>query len=231
MNIGMNAVSGRELKDLLYEQVARIARAAASPKRLELIEVLVQGEKSVEQLAADAELSVKLTSAHLKELRQARLVEARREGRHMFYRLVDQHVADFWVMLRTLAEERLLELQAATREMAEGPGELAPMAGPELLEQARRGDLIVLDVRPGMEYANAHLPYARSIPISELRNRLGELPTDRPVVAYCRGPYCLMASEAVEILAAHGFQATRFEDGVAEWRYQGLPITQDSESN
>ncbi len=217
-------MSGRDLKNLLYEQVARIARAAASPKRLELIEVLVQGEKSVEQLAADAEISVKLTSAHLKELRQARLVEARREGRRMFYRLVDRHVADFWVMLRGLAEERLLELQAATRELAEGPGELAPMAGPELLEQARRGEVIVLDVRPGMEYANAHLPYARSIPVHELRDRLGELPADRPVVAYCRGPYCLMASEAVEVLGQYGFHATRLEDGVAEWRYQGLPL-------
>ncbi len=217
-------MSGRDLKDLLYEQVARIARAAASPKRLELIEILVQGEKSVEQLAADAEISVKLASAHLKELRLARLVEARREGRRMFYRLVDRHVADFWVMLRTLAEERLLELQAATREIAEGGGDLAPMAGEQLLERARRGEVIVLDVRPGMEYANAHLPYARSIPVSELRDRLGELPADRPVVAYCRGPYCLMASEAVAILARSGFQASRLEDGVAEWRYQGLPL-------
>ena len=223
-------MSGRDLKNLLYEQVARIARAAASPKRLELIEVLVQGEKSVEQLAADAEISVKLTSAHLKELRQARLVEARREGRRMFYRLVDRHVADFWVMLRGLAEERLLELQAATRELAEGPGELAPMAGPELLEQARRGEVIVLDVRPGMEYANAHLPYARSIPVHELRDRLGELPKDRPVVAYCRGPYCLMASEAVEVLGEYGFHATRLEDGIAEWRYRGLPVSADSET-
>ncbi|WP_038054043.1 metalloregulator ArsR/SmtB family transcription factor [Thioalkalivibrio sp. ALJ1] len=222
-------MSGRELKDLLYDQVARIARAAASPKRLELIEVLVQGEKSVEQLAADAEMSVKLTSAHLKQLRQARLVEVRREGRRMFYRLVEQHVADFWVLLRTLAEERLLELQAATRKMAEGPGELAPMAGAELLDQARRGDLIVLDVRPGMEYANGHLPYARSIPVNELRTRLGELPKDRPVVAYCRGPYCLMAREAVEILGEHGIHASRFDDGIAEWRYQGLPLEMESD--
>ena len=148
----------------------------------------------------------------------------------MFYRLVDRHVADFWVMLRGLAEERLLELQAATRELAEGPGELAPMAGPELLEQARRGEVIVLDVRPGMEYANAHLPYARSIPVHELRDRLGELPKDRPVVAYCRGPYCLMASEAVEVLGEYGFHATRLEDGIAEWRYRGLPVSADSET-
>ncbi|WP_018875773.1 metalloregulator ArsR/SmtB family transcription factor [Thioalkalivibrio sp. ALE31] len=226
----MCAVSGRELKDLLYEQVARIARAAASPKRLELIEILVQGEKSVEQLASDAEISVKLASAHLKELRLARLVEARREGRYMFYRLVDRHVADFWVMLRTLAEERLLELQAATREIAEGAGDLAPMAGEQLLERARRGEVIVLDVRPGMEYARAHLPYARSIPVSELRDRLGELPTDRPVVAYCRGPYCLMASEAVQILGRHGIRASRLEDGIAEWRYHGLPVSADEDN-
>jgi len=217
-------MSSRELKDLLYDQVARITRAAASPKRLELIEILAQGEKSVEQLAGDAEISVKLASAHLKELRQARLVESRREGRRVFYRLVDRHVADFWVMLRTLAEERLLELQAATRELSERPEELAPVAGQELLEQARRGEVVVVDVRPGVEYAAAHLPYARSIPVSELRQRLDELPPGCPVVAYCRGPYCLMAKEAVEVLAAHGFRASRLEDGVAEWRHQGLPL-------
>ena len=217
-------MSSRELKDLLYDQVARITRAAASPKRLELIEILAQGEKSVEQLAGDAEISVKLASAHLKELRQARLVEPRREGRRVFYRLVDRHVADFWVMLRTLAEERLLELQAATRELSERPEELAPVAGRELLEQARRGEVVVVDVRPGVEYASAHLPYARSIPVSELRQRLGELPPECPVVAYCRGPYCLMAKEAVEVLTAHGFRASRLEDGVAEWRHQGLPL-------
>ena len=217
----------RELKDVLYEQVARITRAAASPKRLELIEVLVQGEKTVEQLAADTDISVKLASAHLKALREARLVEARRAGRHVHYRLANRHVADFWVMLRTLAEERLLELQAATRELTECVDELAPVAGPELLEQARRGEVVMLDVRPGVEYAAGHLPCARSIPLQELNQRLQELPADRPVVAYCRGPYCLMAKEAVALLREHGIAAQRVEEGVAEWRHAGLPLADE----
>lgn len=216
--------SDRILKDLLYEQVARIAKAAASPKRLELIEVLCQGEKSVEELAAAADISLKLASAHLKELKQARLVESRREGRRIYHRLVDRHVADFWVMLRGLAEERLLELQAAGRELVSNPGELAPMDRRKLLEQALRGEVFVIDVRPGAEYATAHLPHARSIPLKELRARLGEIPVDKPVVAYCRGPFCLMAKEAVGVLAQEGIQAMRLEEGVAEWRFHGLPL-------
>jgi len=217
-------MSQRALKNLLYEQVTRIAKATANAKRLELIEILCQGEKSVEQLAADAEISVKLTSAHLKELRQARLVETRRDGRNVFYSLVDRHVADFWVMLRSLAEERLLELQAATRDLAARPDELAPMDRARLLEQARRGEVIVIDVRPDSEYSTAHLPHARSIPLSELKARLGEIPSDKPVVAYCRGPFCVMAKEAVEIMSREGIKAMRMEDGIAEWRMLGLPL-------
>lgn len=216
--------SGRMLKDLLYAQVGRIAKAAASPKRLELIEILCQGEKSVEELAAAADISLKLASAHLKELKQARLVESRREGRRIYHRLVDRHVADFWVVLRGLAEERLLELQAAGRELVSDPGELAPMDRRKLLEQALRGEVFVIDVRPGAEYAAAHLPHARSIPLKELRARLREIPVDKPVVAYCRGPFCLMAKEAVGILAQAGIQAMRLEEGVAEWRFHGLPL-------
>lgn len=217
-------MSDRVLKNLLYEQVARIAKAAASPKRLELIEVLCQGEKSVDQLASDTDISMKLASAHLKELKQARLVESRREGKNVYHRLVDTHVADFWVMLRNLAEGRLLELQAATRELVSRPDELAPMDSKRLLEQARRGEVIVIDVRPDAEFAAAHLPYARSIPLGELKERLGEIPPGKPVVAYCRGPFCLMAKEAVEMLAKEGVRAVRLEDGVAEWRTRGLPL-------
>jgi rhodanese-related sulfurtransferase/DNA-binding transcriptional ArsR family regulator len=218
---------GRKLKNLLYEQVARIGKAASSPKRLELIEVLSQGEKSVEQLAVATDISVKLASAHLKELKSARLVEARREGKNMYYRLVDVQVADMWVMLRRLAEERLLELQAAMKEMVAHPQELAPVGGKELLAQAKRGDVIVIDVRPETEYQTAHLPHARSIPLAELKARLGEIPKGKPVVAYCRGPFCLMAMEAVDLLAKKGITAVRLEDGVAEWRARGLPLAND----
>jgi len=220
-------MTGRKLKNLLYEQVARIGKAASSPKRLELIEVLSQGEKSVEQLATATDISVKLASAHLKELKSAHLAEARREGKNMYYRLMDTRVAEMWVMLRTLADERLLELRAAMKEMVTHPDELAPMGGKELLAQAIRGDVIVIDVRPESEYQTAHLPHARSIPLAELKTRLGEIPKGKPVVAYCRGPFCLMAIEAVGLLTKEGIQASRLEDGVAEWRVRGLPLANE----
>ena len=216
--------SSREIKDLLYEQVARISKAASSPKRLELIEVLCQGEKRVEQLASDTELSVKLTSAHLKELKAARLVENRRDGKNIYYRLADPRVADLWVMLRELAEERLLELQSAMRDLITRSDELSPISGSELLTQAQQGDLVVIDVRPEAEYAVAHLPFARSIPVSELKQRINEIPADKRIVAYCRGPFCLMAKDAVEMLRQLGIKATRLETGVAEWRLSGLPL-------
>ena len=219
----------RDIKNLLYEQVARIGKAASSPKRLELIEILCQGEKSVEQLALDAEISVKLVSAHLKELKSARLVVARRDGKYMYYSLIDSRVADFWVMLRELAEARLLELQVAMKELVTYPEELSPISGAALFAQAQLGDVFVIDVRPRSEYAIAHLPFARSIPLSELKQRLNELPADKSIVAYCRGPFCLMAKEAVEVLGKAGVSATRLEDGVAEWRLQGLPLMAEYE--
>lgn len=214
----------RQTKNLLYDQVARLGKAVTSAKRLELIEILCQGEKSVEQLAASAEISMKLASAHLKELKLARLVEVRREGKNRFYRLADERVANLWVVLRGLAEARLFELQSAMRELVARPEELAPMSGALLLEQARQGKVVVIDVRPADEYQTAHLPHARSIPLSELKQRLKELPAGRPVVAYCRGPFCLMAKEAVALLNKKGYKATRFELGVAEWRASGLPL-------
>lgn len=216
--------SGRILKSALYEQVARVGKAVASPKRLELIEILCQGEKSVEQLAIESSMSVKLTSAHLKELKAARLVEARREGRNIYYSLMDRQVADLWVMLRAMSETRLLELQAAMQVLVAKPEELCPMTGAELLAQAESGVVTVIDVRPADEYETAHFPHARSVPLSELKDRIKELPLNRPIVAYCRGPFCLMAKEAVELLREHGLQATRVEEGVAEWRVHGLNV-------
>lgn len=220
--------STRETKNLLYEQVARLGKALGSPKRLELIEILCQGEKRVEQLAAAAEINVKLASAHLKALKAARLLESRRDGRNIYYRVADEQVADLWVALRAAAESRLTSLQTAMRALVSHPGELAPMDGAKLLAAARRGAVIVLDVRPAAEYRTAHLPYARSIPLAELKRRLQELPADRPVVAYCRGPFCLMAKEAVALLNKKGFKAARLELGVAEWRARGLPLARDA---
>jgi len=223
MDYWMN-MSGRQVKDVLYAQVARIGKAVSSPKRLELIELLAQGEKPVERLAAEAEISLKLASAHLKELRQAHLVESRKEGKNVYYRLTGEAVADFWVALRSLAEDRLLELRAALAKLSEHVHELTPMSREEILELAKRGEVVVLDVRPETEFAAGHLPYAQSMPVAEVQKRLAELPRNKPVVAYCRGPFCLMAKEAVELLNKEGFKAIRLEDGVAEWRARGLPV-------
>jgi len=215
---------GRQVKDVLYAQVARIGKAVSSPKRLELIELLCQGEKPVERLATEAAISLKLASAHLKELRQAHLVETRKEGKYVYYRLTSEAVADFWVAIRSLAEDRLLELRAALAKLAEHVDELTPVSREELLAQAGRGEVMVLDVRPEAEFQASHLPYAQSMPLEELHKRLAELPHDKPVVAYCRGPFCLMAAEAVELLRKEGYSAIRLEDGVAEWRAYGLPV-------
>ncbi|HBU29530.1 MAG: ArsR family transcriptional regulator [Thiobacillus sp. GWE1_62_9] len=216
--------SGRQAKDVLYAQVARIGKAVCSPKRLELIELLAQGEKPVDRLAEEAGMSVKLTSAHLKELRLAHMVVARKEGKNVFYSLNGEAVADFWVAIRSLAEDRLLELRVALAKLSEHANELTPVSRKELLAQARRGEVVVLDVRPESEFAAGHLPYALSMPLADLHRHLNELPRDKPVVAYCRGPFCLMAKEAVELLRHEGFEAIRLEDGVAEWRAHGLPV-------
>lgn len=218
---------GRQVKDVLYGQVARIGKAVCSPKRLELIELLCQGEKPVERLATEASISLKLASAHLKELRLAHLVEARKEGKNVYYSLTSEAVADFWVAIRALAEDRLLELRAALAKLAEDLHALTPVSRKDLLKQARQGEVVVLDVRPQAEFQAGHLPYAQSMPLDELKKRLAELPHDKPVVAYCRGPFCLMAVEAVELLRQEGFQAIRLEDGVAEWRAHGLPVASE----
>ncbi|OIR03322.1 hypothetical protein GALL_145940 [mine drainage metagenome] len=207
----------RKIKDLLYEQVSQIGKVFSSPKRLELIELLCQGEKTVETLAREASINVKLTSSHLRELRMAHLVETERRGKNILYSLADQSVADLWVQVHRLAEERLVDLQLALQKIAAQPGDLMPSDRESLLKAARKGEIVVLDVRPTEEYLNAHLPFARSIPLEELRQRLAELPKDRSIVAYCRGPYCLMAVDAVQLLRQEGYLAIHLREGVAEW--------------
>jgi rhodanese-related sulfurtransferase len=207
----------RKIKDLLYEQVARIGKVFSSPKRLELIELLCQGEKTVETLAREASISVKLTSSHLRELRMAQLVETERQGKNILYRLANKSVADLWVQVHNLAEERLIDLQLALQKIATQPDGLVANDRESLLKAARKGEVVVLDVRPTEEYLNAHLPFARSIPLEELRKRIAELPKDRSIVAYCRGPYCLMAVDAVALLKQEGYSAIHLREGVAEW--------------
>jgi rhodanese-related sulfurtransferase/DNA-binding CsgD family transcriptional regulator len=214
----------RQVKNALYEQVARISKALASPKRLELLELLCQGEKTVEDLAAQAEISVKLASAHLRELRLSRLVDTRRDGKYVLYRLAAPGVADLWVGLREVAEERLVELRMAVTSAMEHADDLQGVDRKSILARARAGDVLVLDVRPAEEFDAGHLPHARSLPVSELKKRLSEVPKDVPVVAYCRGPFCFMAQDAVKLLRAGGYHAFHLTDGVAEWRARGLPI-------
>ena len=209
--------TNRIIKDALYEQVARIARAAASPKRLELIELLGQSPKTVEALAQEVGVSAKLVSAHLKDLKSAHLVETERQGKYVIYSLANAEVGQLWVTLRLLAEDRLFELQEKLRQLSTQSHEWVGNGREELLNKAKSGDVIVIDVRPAGEYQAGHLPFARSMPLDELESRLAELPKDRPVVAYCRGPFCLMSADAVRLLRDRGIDALQMREGVVEW--------------
>ena len=216
----------RTLKDLLYEHVARFGQAVSSPKRLEILELLAQGEKSVDALANELSIDIKLTSAHLKALKAARLVSARREGKFMVYQLSGADVAGLWVNLRQVAEEHLLELRMALDTWVAEPSRLTGLGRAELLAQARSGEVVVIDVRPRTEYDVAHLPYARSMPLADITQRLAELPTDKDIVAYCRGPFCLFSDEACQLLTAHGYRVTKLLDGVSEWQAAGWALAQ-----
>ena len=220
----MYIMDERKLKDLLYEQVARVGKALASPKRLEILEMLAQGDKAVEAIAGAVAIDVKLASAHLKALKEARLVQSRRDGKRMVYRLSGGDVAQLGIAMRQVAEEHLVELRLAMQQMIEQPEQLTRLGRKQLLAQAKRGEVVVLDVRPQDEYETAHLPYARSMPLSELVQRLAELPRDVQIVAYCRGPFCLMSDAAVKLLQARGFRARKTFDGVSEWRAAGLAL-------
>lgn len=214
----------RHLKDSLYEQVARIGKAVSSPKRLELLELLAQGEKTVEVLSVELSIDIKLTSAHLKSLKAARLVESRRDGKYRVYRLSGPDVANLWVTLRLVAEEHLVELQLELQRMVSEPEKLAQIGRADLLKQARCGEVIVIDVRPADEYQVAHLPHARSMPLREIELRLAELPKDLDIVAYCRGPFCLLSDEALKLLSGKGYRVRKILDGVAEWEAAGMQL-------
>jgi DNA-binding transcriptional ArsR family regulator len=214
----------RLIKDLLYEQVARIGKAVSSPKRLEILELLAQGEKSVDQLSAELSVDIKLASAHLRALREARLVTFRKEGKFVVYRLTGDDVAGLWVSLREVAEAHLQELRAALDQLVAEPSKLLTLDRKALLKRAKRGDVLVIDLRPQQEYDKAHLPFARSIPINELANRLAELPKNKDIVAYCRGPFCLFSEEAYQLLSSKGYRVFKLLDGVSEWQAAGLPL-------
>ncbi len=220
-------MNDRLLKDLLYEQVARVGKALSSPKRLEILEMLAQGEKAVETISGAVAIDNKLASAHLKALKASRLVQTRRDGKRIFYSLAGGDVAQLGVALRQVAEEHLVELRMALQQMMMEPDLVVSVGRKELMALAKRGEVIVLDVRPQSEYEAAHLPHARSLPLSELIQRIAELPRDVEIVAYCRGPFCLMSDEAVKLLKARGYLARKTFDGVSEWQAAGLPVALD----
>jgi rhodanese-related sulfurtransferase/predicted transcriptional regulator len=216
----------RETKTALFDEFARAAKALASGRRIELLDVLANGERSVEPLAGEVRLSVANTSQHLQVLRQAGLVATRREGTSVYYRLAGPEVFEFWRALRALAASRLAEVERLAAAYLGARDQLEPVSREQLARRLRDGDrLVVLDVRPAAEYAAGHLPGAVSIPVGELRRRLAELPADREIVAYCRGPYCAFAHEAVQLLREEGFAARRLEDGLPEWQAAGLAVT------
>ena len=214
----------RKFKDALYEQLARLGKAVSAPRRLELLDLLCQGPRTVEALAEQAALSVANASKHLQVLRGARLVTAEKKGLHVEYRLADEEVGQFFLAMRGLAGSRLAEVEQVSSQYFQERGAMEPVDGAELLRRVERGEVTVLDVRPSEEYRAGHFPGALSIPVDELKARLREVPKDRAVVAYCRGPYCVMALEAVELLRTTGFEAHRMEEGVLEWRARGWPL-------
>jgi len=214
----------RTFKNQLYEQFARLGKALANPHRLELLDVLAQCERTVEALAQETGLSVANASQHWQVLRAARLVEVRREGVSMYYRLADESVFKLWQAIRTVGEAQLAEIDRVVQAYLQDRTRLQPMNAQELLHRLSNDQIILLDVRPAQEYAAGHLPRARSIPVTELEVRLAELPVDREIVAYCRGPYCVFADEAVAILRARGYRALRLEEGLPDWRALGLPV-------
>jgi rhodanese-related sulfurtransferase/DNA-binding transcriptional ArsR family regulator len=220
----------RHFKDSIYEQFARLGKAVSAPKRLELLDLLCQGPRTVEVLAEHAAISVANASQHLQVLRSARLVEAQKQGAFVEYRLAGDDVCRFFLSLRGLAESRLAEVNQVTRAFLEERGAMEAVEGAELLRRMKQGEVTLLDVRPVEEYRAGHIPGAISVPLSTLKARLKQLPKGREIVAYCRGPYCVMSVDAVEVLRKKGFRAHRLEQGVAELRAQGWRLESSDEA-
>ncbi len=220
----MDATEHREFKDRLFEQFARVGKALASPKRLEIVDLLAQGERPVEEIARETAMSVASASQHLQALKAARMVEARREGLYIHYRLADEDVFRTWQAVRALAESRLAELDGVVEAYLQDKGELEAVDAAELMERLSDGNVVVLDVRPEEEYRAGHIPGALSVPVDALEAALQTLPRDQEMVAYCRGPYCVFSDEAVAFLRARGYRARRLRQGLPDWRAAGMPV-------
>jgi rhodanese-related sulfurtransferase len=219
----------RTTKDRLYDAWAAIAKALASPRRLELLDIVAQGERTVEALAREAGLTLNNTSAHLKVLRAARLVESRKTAQFVFYRLADDAVIPVLRGVQMLARRRLHEVDALARAYVDARDSLEPIDMAELRRRLRSGDVTLIDVRPEAEYEAGHIVGAKSVPLKELERRLSAIPKRRPVVAYCRGPYCVLSAGAVEKLRRRGYRAVRLADGLPDWKAAGLPVAVGAE--
>ncbi|MDA8205160.1 MAG: metalloregulator ArsR/SmtB family transcription factor [Thermaerobacter sp.] len=222
--------SDRAFKDAIYEQIARIGRAVAHPRRLELLDLLCQGPMTVEVLARKSGMSVGSTSQHLQHLKEAQLVRVAPRGAARVYRLTDAATCNLFRHLRGLAERYYADMRAITETFIRDREAMETLDSAALQERLAYEEVVLLDVRPAEEYAAGHWPGAISLPLDALMDRLTELPRDRTVVAYCRGPYCVLALHAVETLQHHGFKAVRMVDGVPEWRAQGLPVADGGDS-
>jgi len=213
----------RTFKNALFEQFARIGKALASGRRLEILELLAQGERTVEEIAEQTDMSVASASQHLQVLKGAQLVEVRRNGLYARYRLADERVFRLWQAIRELAEMRLADVERVINTFLKERNAMSPITADELLQRLKEKSVVVLDVRPAKEYSAGHIAGARSIPLEKLRRQLQALPKSREIVAYCRGPYCVFADEAVAILQAHGLKARRLQEGFPDWRAKGFP--------
>ena len=220
----MDSSDERCFKDALYDEFSRIGKALSSGRRLEMLDVLARGEHTVAEVASATGVSEANASQHLQTLRRARLVEGRKEGKYVYYSLADERVFRLWRALREVGEQQLAEVDRIVDEYRRSSDDLEPVGMEELLERMRKGEAEAIDVRPEEEYREGHIAGARSVPVDELAARAGELPSDVEVVAYCRGPYCVLSDEAVETLREHGIEARRLEEGYPDWRAEGYPV-------
>jgi len=227
----MKIETKRQFKDGLYAQFARIGKALSNPHRLELLDLLAQGERTVEDLAGEAGLPIANASQHLQTLRAAQLVDVRRDGLYAYYRLSDERVFRMWQALRDLGELQLAEVNRLVQNFLQDRTPLQSINAGELVQRMEAGEVLILDVRPELEYQAGHIPEARSIPIDELEARLDELPRKQEIIAYCRGPYCVFADEAVTLLQKHGYRARRLVEGLPDWQALNLPVESMLEKN
>jgi rhodanese-related sulfurtransferase len=226
----MNAAEHREFKDRIFEQFARIGKALSSPKRLEILDLLAQAERTVEEIVRETAMPVASASQHLQVLKAARMVEAKREGLYVRYRLADEGVFLAWRVVRDLGEDRLAEVDRVVDIYLKDRGEMEAVDAAGLMERLADGSAVVLDVRPEEEYQAGHVPGALSVPVDSLEALQG-LPKDKEVVAYCRGPYCVFSDEAVRVLSARGYRASRLTEGFPEWQAAGYPVESETQAS